>query len=140
MWPYKSGGRSESRVNARQVGGLNKLGDKPFGKRAKKAHGGPNTRIRQHKGEANDNDATTRKNLVQDLVSKVSSVHWQLTDKDINGLKDNGCVLTRRIALSLVQGWYDLLGLISPALIKGKLMMRELHGPYISWDTDLTRS
>ena len=35
---------------------------------------------------------------------------------------------TRRQALSMVMGVYDPLGLISPALTQGKLLLRRLYG------------
>ena len=54
------------------------------------------------------------------------------------GLMDNDCAFTHRAVLSLVQGWYNPLGLIGPALMQGKLMLRELHGPDVTWNSDLT--
>ena len=46
---------------------------------------------------------------------------------------------TRRQALSMVMGVYDPLGLASPALLYGKLLLRRLYGPTFSggWDADL---
>ena len=46
---------------------------------------------------------------------------------------------SRRQALSMVMGVYDPLGLVSPALLHGKLLLRRLYGPQIvgGWDTDL---
>ena len=48
---------------------------------------------------------------------------------------------TRRQALSMVMGVYDPLGLVSPALLHGKLLLRRLYGPETSaaWDADLPR-
>ena len=47
--------------------------------------------------------------------------------------------LTRRQALSMVMGMYDPLGLASPALLRGKLLLRRLYGPGAvkGWDDDL---
>ena len=47
--------------------------------------------------------------------------------------------LTRRQALSMVMGVYDPLGLISPALTRGKLLLRSLYGGNSpkGWDTDI---
>ena len=46
---------------------------------------------------------------------------------------------TRRQALSMVMGVYDPLGLASPALLYGKLLLRRLYGPTFKggWDADL---
>ena len=46
---------------------------------------------------------------------------------------------TRRQALSMVMGVYDPLGLASPALLYGKLLLRRLYGPAFKggWDADL---
>ena len=47
--------------------------------------------------------------------------------------------LSRRQALSMVMGVYDPLGLVSPALLHGKLLLRRLYAPSIKggWDADL---
>ena len=47
--------------------------------------------------------------------------------------------LTRRQALSMVMGMYDPLGLASPPLLHGKLLLRRLYGPGAvkGWDDDL---
>ena len=39
----------------------------------------------------------------------------------------------------MVMGVYDPLGLVSPALLHGKLLLRRLYGPGITggWDSDL---
>ena len=46
---------------------------------------------------------------------------------------------TRRQALSMVMGFYDPLGLASPALVQGKLLLRRLYEPQVKagWDADL---
>ena len=46
---------------------------------------------------------------------------------------------SRRQALSMVMGVYDPLGLVSPALLHGKLLLRRLYGPQCTggWDADL---
>ena len=48
---------------------------------------------------------------------------------------------SRRQALSMVMGVYDPLGLASPALLRGKLLLRRLYGPTFKggWDADLPR-
>ena len=112
--PASTGNRSGSRYTA---GGMTQLA-----RQAKKANS-PITCNSQHQLEAYDNNATTRKNPVQVLLSKVASVkvNQQLTGEDIKGLKDNSHTQTHRAAMSLVQGWNNPLGLISPALVRGKL-------------------
>ena len=47
--------------------------------------------------------------------------------------------LSRRQALSMVMGVYDPLGLASPALLHGKLLLRRLYAPSVKggWDADL---
>ena len=58
---------------------------------------------------------------------------------DVRALRQGRRPFTRRQALSLVMGVYDPLGLISPALIRGKLLLRRLYSPLVSsgWDVDL---
>ena len=46
---------------------------------------------------------------------------------------------TRRQALSMVMALYDPMGLVGPALVTGKLLLRRLYSPsqVSSWDEDL---
>ena len=39
----------------------------------------------------------------------------------------------------MVMGLYDPLGLVSPALVQGKLLLRRLYEPHVKagWDSDL---
>ena len=62
-----------------------------------------------------------------------------LTSKDVSQLQAGTFAFTRRQALSMVMGLYDLLGLVGPALLTGKLLLRRLYSPgmVMSWDQDL---
>ena len=62
-----------------------------------------------------------------------------LNEDDIQALKTGNLFLSRRQVLSMVMGVYDPLGLISPALVKGKLLLRRLYGTggCVGWDQDL---
>ena len=54
-------------------------------------------------------------------------------------MKMGSFTFTRRQALSMVMSVYDPLGLISPALVHGKILFRKLYDPQVStsWDQDL---
>ena len=55
---------------------------------------------------------------------------WRLLErKDVSEMTGDQFVFTRRQALSMVMGVYDPLGLVSPALLHGKLLLRRLYGP-----------
>ena len=62
-----------------------------------------------------------------------------LTPEDIGLLSQNKSTFSRRQALSMVMSLYDPLGLVSPALVRGKLLLRQLYGSQgqTSWDEDL---
>ena len=62
-----------------------------------------------------------------------------LSQEDVDQLKKGDRTLTRRQALSMVMGVYDPLGLVSPALIHGKLLLRRLYGESAvkGWDADM---
>ena len=62
-----------------------------------------------------------------------------LSGADVEELAQGTRKLTRRQALSMVMGLYDPLGLVSPALLRGKLLLRHLYGPLApkGWDADL---
>ena len=67
---------------------------------------------------------------------------WQLTTLDatqIHQLAVGARTLTRRQVLSMVMGLYDPLGLVSPALLHGKLLLRRLYRVQATtgWDADL---
>ena len=42
--------------------------------------------------------------------------------------------LSRKAALSLLQGWFNPMGLRSPALCKGKQLLLNLHNPSQGWE------
>ena len=62
-----------------------------------------------------------------------------LDQEQVDKLGAGRRVLTRRQALSMVMGVYDPLGLISPALTRGKLLLRRLYGAdsIKGWDADI---
>ena len=61
--------------------------------------------------------------------------------KDISRLQAGSLFFSRRHALSMVMGLYDPLGLIGPALVTGKLMLRRLYDveQVSGWDQDVPR-
>ena len=61
--------------------------------------------------------------------------------RDVSRLQAGEFPFTRRQALSMVMGLYDPLGLIGPALVAGKLLLRRLYYPrkVLGWDQDLPR-
>ena len=62
-----------------------------------------------------------------------------LDQQDVAALRAGTRSFTRRQALSLVMGVYDPLGLVSPAVLHGKLLLRKLYASadIKSWDQDL---
>ena len=52
-----------------------------------------------------------------------------LDQEQVNEIAQGTRKFTRRQALSMVMGLYDPLGLVSPALVHGKLLLRQLYGP-----------
>ena len=59
---------------------------------------------------------------------------------DVDALQAGNRTLTRRNVLSLVMGFYDPLGLISAALVRGKILLRRLYtsGEACGWDNDVS--
>ena len=62
-----------------------------------------------------------------------------LDKRGIAQLEDGKITFSRRQALSLVMGVYDPLGLVGPALLQGKLLLRRLYtsAPKSTWDSDI---
>ena len=62
-----------------------------------------------------------------------------MSKHDIEMLQSGSLAFTRRHALSMVMGVFDPMGLVSPALMRGKLLLRRLYNPEIKagWDSDL---
>ena len=62
-----------------------------------------------------------------------------LDQGQIEQIRQGNRKFTRRQALSMVMGTYDPLGLVSPALLHGKLLLRRLYAPHVKagWDSDL---
>ena len=63
----------------------------------------------------------------------------RLDKRDVAALQSGEVKFTRRQALSMVMSLYDPLGLVGPALVTGKLLLRRLYSPsqVTSWDQDL---
>ena len=65
---------------------------------------------------------------------------WKLLDEDqVERMARGKQPFSRRQALSMVMGIYDPLGLVSPALLHGKILLHRLYGPGAcgGWDADL---
>ena len=61
-----------------------------------------------------------------------------LDRKELEQIRQGSRSFSRREALSLVMGVFDPLGLVSPALLQGKLLLRRLYGPeHLHWVTVL---
>ena len=62
-----------------------------------------------------------------------------LSQQEVAALQAGSLKFTRRQALSMVMALYDPLGLVGPALVTGKLLLRRLYSPsrVTSWDSDL---
>ena len=63
----------------------------------------------------------------------------KLSQREVAALQAGSLKFTRRQALSMVMALYDPLGLVGPALVTGKLLLRRLYSPsqVSSWDEDL---
>ena len=55
-----------------------------------------------------------------------------LSAEDLRAIQAGSEPLSRRMTLSLLQSQFDPLGLICPALLKGKMMLQELHTPELT--------
>ena len=61
-----------------------------------------------------------------------------LVKEEVINIQEGRGKLTKRMVLSFLMAAYDPLGLISPALVKGKLLLRRLYGPQaLKWDQTL---
>ena len=80
----------------------------------------------------------TAKSKSSDQIRDVTLLDGQ----QVQEMRDGTRKFTRRQALIMVMGVYDPLGLVSPALLHGKLLLRRLYGPGAvrGWDDDLPRS
>ena len=65
-----------------------------------------------------------------------------MQERDVARMQAGSFTFTRRHALSMVMGLYDPLGLVGPALLTGKLLLRRLYAPesVSSWDQDLPKT
>ena len=74
-------------------------------------------------------------NFFQKMRGKKVAV--ALTREELEQIRRGTKSLSRRATLSLLQGWFDPLGLLSPALLKGKQLLRRLHNPSLDWDDEI---
>ena len=68
---------------------------------------------------------------------KGRKVSMTLTMEELGKIRSGTKSLSRRATLSLLQGWFDPMGLLSPALLKGKQLLRRLHNPSQGWDDEI---
>ena len=75
-------------------------------------------------------------------IVKRKKLSVKISNKLLNEFKKGTQILSRRVYLSVVMGWYDPLGLISPALVKAKILLRKLYGleAGLGWDDELPLS
>ena len=64
-------------------------------------------------------------------------VEKRLTLAELEAIRRGAQPLSRRTALSLLQSWFDPLGLLAPALLQGKMLLRRLHNPSLGWDDEI---
>ena len=74
-------------------------------------------------------------NFFQKIRGK--KVAMTLTREELEQIRRGSKSLSRRTTLSLLQGWFDPLGLLGPALLKGKQLLRRLHNPALDWDDEI---
>ena len=64
-----------------------------------------------------------------------------LEGKDIEAFRQGQSPLTKRTVLSFLMGNFDPLGLLTPLLVRGKILLRRLYGPdcQVGWDDALPK-
>ena len=62
-----------------------------------------------------------------------------LQQSDINRIRSGEAELTKRAVLSFLMGNFDPLGLLTPLIVRGKILLRRLYGPdyVLGWDDPL---
>ena len=70
-----------------------------------------------------------------------TKVVTMLGEKDIEAIKRGEKSLSKRAVLSFLMGNFDPLGLLTPLIVRGKILLRRLYGPDCSldWDDPLPR-
>jgi hypothetical protein len=81
-------------------------------------------------------EASEVKNLQYDSKSKVLGLLWNVQSDSFQfDVKlEASDVVTRRVMLSIVSSLYDPLGLISPVLIVGKILLQDVTRMKLNWD------
>ena len=79
--------------------------------------------------------------LKKAVSSDVARELFLLSRKHVRQLREGLLGFLRRQALSMVMGYYDPLCLISPAMVRGKLLLHRLYSPQVctNWDQDLPK-
>jgi len=80
-----------------------------------------------------------RKELVRDSHIKALGIHWD-TAKDkflITTPTPTQGVVTKRVVARMVASVFDVVGLVSPYLIKGKIILQKAWVEKIAWDDDI---
>lgn len=79
--------------------------------------------------------------LEMPVKSETAAEGSPITEVRLKSLKEGRETLTQRNILSCIMGEYDPLGIISPALVRSKLMLRDLYGKEAKrgWDDALSR-
>ena len=85
---------------------------------------------------ATEDRAKEVKELNKDAKSKALGVQWSVGDDnfyfDVN--VPDSCDVTRRHILSVVSSAYDPIGLVSPVILRGRLIFQEVTRLQLSWD------
>ena len=60
------------------------------------------------------------------------------TKSDVDNIQKGVMKLTKRMVLSMVMAQYDPLGLVTPLMVRAKILLRRLYGPLqLDWDDQL---
>ena len=79
---------------------------------------------------------------VQGVLGMEWNVDFDCLQVSINREISTNTVITKRFILSVVNGIYDPLGLLTPFTIRAKILLRKIwaHEPRLDWDDDLPAS
>ena len=77
----------------------------------------------------------------ENVVTKILGLQWNLTNDRIGvSIRDLKVPKTKRDLLSLIAGIYDPLGIVSPLVLQGRVLMQELCRLRLRWDDDIQDS
>ena len=64
-----------------------------------------------------------------------------LGEREVEEVKDGAKVLSKRAVLSFLMGNFDPLGLLTPLVVRGKILLRRLYGPDygLGWDDPIPK-